>query len=61
LLKETGVLKVTDLTGKVLYTKQLNIGHQKITIPTKNWAKGIYLGQIEVAQKTIFEQKLTLQ
>ena len=54
-------LIITDLQGKVVYSKNLNEQESTQTIATQGWAKGVYQASIEVEGLPIIKEKLILQ
>lgn len=54
-------LIITDLHGKVVYSKNLNEQESTQTIATLGWAKGVYQASIEVDGLPIIKEKLILQ
>lgn len=58
---QNGLLTFVDAQGKVVYEKEIQKGTHKITIPTQQWAKGMYFGKVTVAGKIVFEDKVALK
>ena len=56
-----GALLFIDVNGKTVYEKVLPKGIHKITVPTQQWAKGVYFGRITVGGKVVFEEKIALK
>ena len=47
-IPKSGILKVYDYQGKLMYNKILDIGANKMQLKVEDWASGIYLYQLEV-------------
>ena len=56
----TGLLTITTLDGKAIYTHHKPIGETQLVIPTINWAKGIYMVHF-ISANGSSTQKLIIQ
>lgn len=56
-------LKITDVLGRVVYTKNINTttGDNTVTIPTEGWVKGIYYIQLSADESRYPTVKLTVE
>jgi hypothetical protein len=60
-MAQSGLLTFVDAQGKTIYQKVVVKGPNKITVPTQQWAKGVYFGRITVGGKVVFKEKIALK
>ncbi|MBN2522929.1 MAG: T9SS type A sorting domain-containing protein [Bacteroidales bacterium] len=57
-LREPAIVKLTDYTGRVVYSKKLNPGEQLIHLPLERFDSGLYIVTLYDERDILFSEKL---
>jgi hypothetical protein len=55
-LNEKAMLKITDMTGRLLYTKELNAGEKSVQLNTEGYSDGVYFIQISSEKNSAYHK-----
>ena len=57
-LREPAIVKLTDYTGRIVYSKKLNPGEQLIHLPLERFDSGLYIVTLYDERDILFSEKL---
>jgi Secretion system C-terminal sorting domain/PKD domain len=57
----TGIIRIFDMNGKIVYQQTLTGGYQLVQLNTKDWTDGIYLCELSDDGNRIGNQKFVIQ